>query len=282
MAQRYLANMKIRWMVALLVLPALVFSSAPANAGTPIRSTKQYQALKAYVGQLEAKKSQEQTPAQIGKYRAELSKKNANARAKVRSVYQDSLRQAKDRKAGRKSKVGTLKQKRNRQVAQLKAALQSRLNAIAADRRSAIARINTSYAGKRQKLNKQLAKARKRLDKSKNPVVRENLREQIAAIQDQQATLNREKQDDLRVAANKYDDQADNARENYSQRIEQTTEQANARIENLQERLRELYQQAKQNAQQRRANDFGVVRTKYDEGLGYIRAMPVDNGTEGA
>ncbi len=77
--------MRLRWLVA-LVVPALVFSGAPVNAATPsIRSTKQYQELKAYVAQLEAKKSQQQTPAQIGKYRSELSKKRAKASVKVRS-----------------------------------------------------------------------------------------------------------------------------------------------------------------------------------------------------
>ena len=112
-------------------------------------------------------------------------------------------RPAKDRRANRKAKVVDLKQKRNRQVAQLKSAQQARLNAIAADRRAAIARINTSYSGKEQRLNKQLAKARKKLIKATNPVVRQNLREQIAAIQDQLATLDQEKRDDLRVANNK-------------------------------------------------------------------------------
>jgi DNA repair exonuclease SbcCD ATPase subunit len=267
--------MRIRWIVALLALPALVFSAVPAQAGTPIRTTTQYQDLKDYVAQLAAEKNQEQTPAQIAKYRGQLSKKNQKARTKVRSIYQQTLRQIKQRKAERKSKVATVKQKRNRQVSELKAALQSRLNAIAADRRAAVARINTSYATKQQALSKQLNKARKRLAKAKNPVVRENLREQISAIQDQIATLNREKQADLRVANNKYDDQADNARENYAQRIERTTEEYNARIDNLQERLRALYQQAKQNARQHRANDFGVVKSKYDEGLGYIKSMPV-------
>ena len=45
----------------------------------------------------------------------------------------------------------------------------------------------------------------------------------------------------------------------------------------LQTRLRELYQQSKQNAQQRRANEFGIVKTKYDEGVAYIDAMPVED-----
>ncbi|HPJ19546.1 MAG: hypothetical protein H6524_03490 [Actinobacteria bacterium] len=267
-----------KFLIAMLVIPALVASGAPANAATPsIRSTKQYQELKAYVSQLNAKKNQQQTPAEISKYRSELSKKRAKASMKVRANYQAQLGQAKDRRANRKAKVVDLKQKRNRQVAQLKSAQQARLNAIAADRRAAIARINTSYSGKEQRLNKQLAKARKKLIKATNPVVRQNLREQIAAIQDQLATLDQEKRDDLRVANNKYDDQADSARENYSQKIEQTTESFNARIQNLQTRLRELYQQSKQNAQQRRANEFGIVKTKYDEGVAYIDAMPVED-----
>ncbi|MEZ5184194.1 MAG: hypothetical protein R2720_00475 [Candidatus Nanopelagicales bacterium] len=272
--------MKIRWIVSLLVLPALVISSAPANAGTPsIRSTKQYQALKAYVAQLDAKKNQEQTPAQINKYRSELSQKRARASLKVRQNYQTQLDKAKDRRAGRKAKVITLKQKRNRQVAQLKSALRARLNAIAADRRAATARINSNYSAKEQKLDKRLAKARKKLIKAKNQVVRQNLREEISAIQEQLRTLNQEQRNDLRVANNKYDDQVDNARENYSQRIERVKEQATSRIQNLQTRLRELYTQSKQNARNRRADEFSIVKSKYAEGVGYIDKMPVENGS---
>lgn len=75
----------------------------PANAATPsIRSTKQYQELKAYVSQLNAKKNQQQTPAEISKYRSELSKKRAKASMKVRANYQAQL--AKPRTAGRTEK----------------------------------------------------------------------------------------------------------------------------------------------------------------------------------
>ena len=61
--------MRSKWMVtaiSLFVAPTLVVASAPANAATPsIRSTKEYQALKAYVSELDAKKTQQQTPAEI-------------------------------------------------------------------------------------------------------------------------------------------------------------------------------------------------------------------------
>jgi hypothetical protein len=271
--------MRTRWITALLALflaPALVVTSAPANASTPgIRSTKEYQALKGYVEQLNAKKTQQQTPAEISTYRSELSAKRAKAAAKVRSLYQDQLGKAKQRRDNRKAKVVALKQRRNTQIAQLKSARQSRLNAIAADRRAAIARINTGYATKQQSLNKQLAKARKQLAKATNPVVRENLREEISAIQSQLSTLSQEKRADLNIADNKYDSQAENARETYAERIDQVTQDFASRIQNLQTRLRELYQQAKQNARQRRADEFALVKSKYEQGVGYIDQMPV-------
>ena len=71
-----------------------------------------------------------------------------------------------------------LKQRRNAQIAQLKKnARQQKLNSIAANRRAAIARINTTnYANQRDKLNKRLKKARKKLAKATNPVVKQNLR----------------------------------------------------------------------------------------------------------
>ena len=233
--------------VSLFVAPALVFSSAPANAANPgIRSTQQYQALKNYVAELNAEKSQQQTPAQISKYRSELSKKRARAAAKVRVLYQNRMSQAKDRRNQRKAKVVALKQRRNNQVAQLKNARQSRLNEIAAERRAAIARINGKYAAQQDRLNKQLNKARKKLAKATNPVVKQNLREEISAIQDNLDNLAQEKRADLNVADNKYDTRTENARESYAQRIENVIEQANATISNLQTRLREDYQRSKQ------------------------------------
>lgn len=273
--------MRNRWVltaVSLFIAPALVFSSAPANAANPgIRSTKQYQALKSYVSELNAEKSQQQTPAQISKYRSELSTKRARAAAKVRVLYQNRMSQAKDRRDKRKAKVVALKQRRNSQVAQLKNARQSRLNQIAAERRAAIARINGRYAAKQDKLNKQLTKARKKLAKATNPVVKQNLREEISAIQDDLDSLAQEKRDDLNVANNKYDNRTENAKDSYAQRIQNVIEQANARISNLQTNLREAYQRSKQLAQQRRADEFRLVRSKYTEGVGYINQMPVEN-----
>lgn len=264
-------------LVSLLVAPALVFASAPASAATPsIRSTSQYQALKAYVSQLNAKKGQPQTPAQISRYRSELSKHRAKTAAKVRALYQDQLSKAKQRRDQRKAKVVVLKQRRNQQVAQLKGALQARLNAIAADRRAALARINSRYAAQEQRLNKQLTKARKKLAKATNPVVKQNLREEISALQSQLNTLNQEQRADLNVANNKYDARAEAARENYAERIDDATEKADAQIQNLQTRLRQLYQQSKENAQQRRADEFALVKSKYDEGVGYIDQMQVE------
>jgi len=273
--------MRKRWMltaVSLFVAPALVFSSAPANAANPgIRSTAQYQALKSYVSQLNGEKNQQQTPAQISKYRSELSTKRARAAAKVRVLYQNRMSQAKDRRNQRKDKVAALKQRRNNQVAQLKNARQSRLNEIAAERRAAIARINGKYAGQQDRLNKQLNKARRKLAKATNPVVKQNLREEISAIQDNLDNLAQEKRSDLNVADNKYDNRTENAQNSFARRIENAVEQANATISNLQTRLREDYQRSKQLAQQRRADEFGLVRSKYTEGVGYINQMPVEN-----
>lgn len=270
--------MRLRWLVSLLVLPALVFGSAPANAATPgIRSTKEYQALKSYVQVLNSKKSQQQSAAEISKYRSELSMKRAKASAKVRALYQDQLGTAKQRRDNRKAKVVNLKQKRNQQVAQLKQARQARLNAIAADRRAALARINTQYSNKLDTLQKKRTRLQARIARAKNPVKRQNLRDELSAVQDQITTLSSEKQDDIRVANNKYDDQVQQANESYSQRIEQAVEQANRNIANLQQRLRELYQQSKQNAQQRRSNDFALVKDQYAKGVGYINQMPSQN-----
>ena len=206
-----------RWLISLLVLPVLVAGAAPGNAATPgIRSTKEYQQLKVYVQQLEAKKSQPQTPAEIAKYRSELSQKRAKTSAKVRALYQDQLNKAKQRRDNRKAKVVRLKQRKQAALANLRQAEQARLNAIGADRRAALARINTRYSSKMDNLTKQRAQLQKKIAKAKNPIKRQNLREEQQAVQDQINALVKSKQDDIRIANNKYDDQVETTKENYS------------------------------------------------------------------
>jgi chromosome segregation ATPase len=263
-----------RWFVTLLVIPALVAGAAPVNAATPgIRSTKEYQQLKTYVQELDAKKNQPQTPAEIQRYRSELAQKRAKASGKVRALYQDQLSKAKQRRDNRKAKVATVKQRKRTAIADLRQAQQNRLNAIAADRRAALARINTQYNTQQDKLTKERAKLQRKIRKATNPVRRQNLQEELQAVQQQINTLSREKQDDIRIANNKYDDQVERTKENYSQRIEQQTEQFDQQIATLQERLREMYQTSKQNAQQRRASEFADVKALYERGLGYINQM---------
>lgn len=263
-----------RWLISLMVLPVLMAGAAPADAGTPgIRSTREYQQLKVYVQELEAKKSQPQTAAQIQKYRSELSQKRSKASLKVRALYQDQLSKAKQRRDNRKAKVVRLKQRRNTALANLRQAEQARLNQIAADRRATLARINTQYTAKMDNLTKQRAKLEKKIAKAKNPIKRQNLQQEQRAVQSQINTLVKSKQDDIRIANNKYDDQVQTTKENYDQRIENTQSQYEQQITELQQNLRELYQQARQNAQQRRATEFADVKELYDRGVGYINEM---------
>jgi DNA repair exonuclease SbcCD ATPase subunit len=262
-----------RWLVTLLA-PALILGLAPAQAATPgIRSTREYQQLRTYVQELDAKKNQPQTAAEIQRYRSELSQRRAKAAGKVRALYQDQLSKAKQRRDNRKAKVQRLKQRKRQSLADLRQAEQARLNAIAADRRAALARINGRASARLDTLGKQRAKLQRRIARATNPVTRQNLREQLQAVQDQINTVTESKQDDIRIANNKYDDQADQAKESYAERIERATEQADRAIQNLRQRLRELYGSAKQNAQQRRAGEFSDVKALYDRGVGYIDQM---------
>lgn len=266
--------MRLRWLLALFLAPALVFGAMPVNAATPgIRTTKEYQALKSYVQELQAKRSQPQTAAEIAKYRSELSKRDTKAKAKVRQLYQERLSQAKQTKAKRQAKVKVLKQRKKTTIANLKKAEQGRLNAIAANRRAEVARITTKYNTQLNQLEKQRAKLRTKIAKAKNPVRKQNLQEELQAVQDQINTVSQEKADDIRIANNKYDDQVQTTKDNYDQRIEQAEMQADTNIQNLQQRLRELYQQAKQNAQTRRASEFADVKALYTRGVGYINEM---------
>ena len=122
-------------------------------------------------------------------------------------------------------------------------------------------------------LTKQRAQLQKKIAKAKNPIKRQNLREEQQAVQDQINALVKSKQDDIRIANNKYDDQVETTKENYSQRIDNTTQQFNQNITELQQNLRELYQTAKQNAQQRRATQFADVKALYSRGVAAIDAM---------
>lgn len=266
--------MRLRWLLVLFLAPALVFGATPGNAATPgIRSTKEYQQLKAYVQQLQVKKSQPQTAAQIARYRGELAQKRTKASMKVRDLYQQQLSQAKDRRDVRKAKVVRLKQQKRKTISALKNAEQGRLLAIAADRRAELARINTAYSAKLGNLTKQRNRLQARIAKAKNPVKKQNLQDQLKAVQDQIDALAREKQDDITIANNKYDDQVQTTKENYDQKIEQATDQADRNIATLQRQLRDLYTESKRNAQERRRNQFADVKALYDRGVGYINEM---------
>ena len=150
--------MRLRWLLALLIAPALVFGTTPANAANSIRSTKEFRALQTYVSQLEVKKGQPQTAAQIAQYRSELSTRKARVSNKVRALYQQDLKVAKERKSLRQEKVQALKAKKRQTLSTLRKAEQGRLNAIAANRRAELARINTNYTTQLDKLTKQRAK----------------------------------------------------------------------------------------------------------------------------
>ena len=63
-----------KFLIAMLVIPALVASGAPPTLPPEHPVDQAVPGLKAYVSQLNAKKNQQQTPAEISKYRSELSR----------------------------------------------------------------------------------------------------------------------------------------------------------------------------------------------------------------
>jgi hypothetical protein len=256
-----------------LLIPALVVPAGAAEADT-IRPTTQYQRLKAYVADLERKKDVQQEPTRIDAYRDRLSDRNERARVKVRVLYQRQLRQATQRRETRRARVERLQQKRDSEIADLRAALRSRLNALESDRRRTIARINARYATQIDELDTELAKLRRRLARAKSALVRETLREQIAATEQEERDLNQERIADINAANNRVDAREEVAREDYAERIEEARTAANADILRLREKLRSLYSRGKSNAQSRRAANFRIVRAKHDEGVGYIDVMP--------
>jgi chromosome segregation ATPase len=218
-----------------LLIPALVVPAGAAEADT-IRPTTQYQRLKAYVADLERKKDVQQEPTRIDAYRDRLSDRNERARVKVRVLYQRQLRQATQRRE--------------------------------------TARINARYATQIDELDTELAKLRRRLARAKSALVRETLREQIAATEQEERDLNQERIADINAANNRVDAREEVAREDYAERIEEARTAANADILRLREKLRSLYSRGKSNAQSRRAANFRIVRAKHDEGVGYIDVMP--------
>lgn len=256
-----------------LLIPALVVPAGAAEADS-IRPTTQYQRLRVYVADLEQKKAQQQEPSRIEGYRDVLANRNARARTKVRALYQQQLRRAKQRRETRRTRVARLQNRRDSEIANLRSALQSRVNALESERRSTVSGINAGYARRIDELDTELAKLRRRLAKAKGVRVRASLREQIAATEQEERDLNQERIADIAAANNRYDNREEVAREDYADRIEQARTTANADIRRLRTKLRSLYSRAKSNAQSRRAENFQIVRAKHDEGVGYIDVMP--------
>jgi hypothetical protein len=259
--------------VLTLLVPALVLPGAVVQADG-IRPTSQYQRLSVYVNQLEQKKDQQQQPDRIDAYRDVLDDRAARARLKVRELYQKQLRAVRERRDARKARVASLQQRRDGELAQLRSALQSRLNALESERRAAVARVNGNYAARIDELDRELAKLQRKLAKATRPLVRESLREQIAATEQEERDLAQERIADINATNNRFDSQEEVAREDYAERIQQSRDEANADIRRLRERWQVLYRSGKSNAQTRRAENFGIVRTKHDEGVGYIDVMP--------
>ncbi len=273
--------MRIRTLLALLLLPALLLGTAAttATAAEPgIRNTKEYQALKSYVSQLNAKKNQPQTQAEIAKYRRELSAKKTKADNKVRSLYQDRIAKAKDQRAKSRVKVRKLRAQWKSEVAELKQGLKNKLNSLESQRRSEIARINTQFDGKLNSLQNKRAKLQKRLAKAKDPVVRANLREEISSINDEIATLNSEKQSDLRAVQTKYNNLEEQAREQAASNISRTRARGERAVQEAEAALREVFAEKRAAANSIKAAEFTVVRTEYDRGVTYINEMPVTGG----
>ena len=266
--------MRKHWLVALLVLPALVFGLAPANAaGTSIRTTTQYAKLKNYVEELDAKKDQPQTQDEISRYRQVLRVKKTDASAKVRNLYQSGLRQAQKKRDQRKARVQNLKQKKKSQLAQLRRAKASALNAIAADRQAALARINNEYDTKINNAQKKLNKLNRKLNKATNPLKRQTLREEIDAVNKQLTALRQARQDEISSTNTTYNNRRQAANERWNNKIEDADTRLSEQIQELQQSLREQYQTTKNGLQQRRATNFTDVRDLYDRGVSYINEM---------
>lgn len=266
--------MRKSWLIALLVLPALVFGLTPANAaGTSIRTTTQYAKLKAYVNVLENKKSQPQNPAEISQYRATLKDKKGNASNKVRALYQADIRKAQATRDNQRARVVNLKQKKKAQLAQLRRDKAAALNTIAANRRAALARIDNQYDAKIGGAQKKLKKLNRKLNKATNPLKRQTLREQINAVQDQINAWQQSKNNDIDTANKSYNQKQNMAQRKWDNRIESTDTRFTNQITTLKEALQERYQAAKQASQDRRAENFADVKEQYALGVQYIQEM---------
>lgn len=266
-----------RLIIALFMLPALLLGTSvtSAQAQPGIRSTKEYQALKAYVGVLAAKRNTPATQTEINKFEATLAKRRTAANNKVREQFSQRMTTAKVQRQNKRDKVRKMRENRRAEIAALRQNRQGKLDELAADRRAAITRIENEYNGKLNTLKKDLTKLQRKLAKATKPSARAQIKAEIATVQDQITTQQRAQQNEISLVNTRYNTNVEVTKERFADEIAKTNARLLNAIRQADAAWREIFAAKKQNAQQHRSTDFQLVRDLSAKGIAYIKEIPV-------
>lgn len=267
-----------RLLLVFLLMPALLLGAGAtaAQAGSSdIRSTAEFRALQSYVSFLEARKSTTVTPQEKAKYTATLQSRRAKANGKVRSIYTTSMQKAKAQRLKSRDRVRKLKAQRQSQVSSLKDARASALNSLTSAKNRSIDAIDSQYDTRINNLQKNLKKLQNKLNRETKPSVRKSLKAQIVEVTDEINSEQKSKQADVNAVLARYRNQTQQTRESYAAKIVRARAEWLRDIKEAETNLREAFAARREFNQERKADQFGIVRATYERGAGYIRQMNV-------
>lgn len=260
-------------LVALAAAIMLVVSSAgvaSAYAWNNIKSTVQYDGLKNYVMVLEGKVGSTHSAASIASYKSKLASHKAKADAKVRVLYQQQLTVAKDHRSASKAHLKSLKKAEMKEVNGLKSARAYRVGQLKADKVAAANSITAKYASQTKPVEKALAKAKKKLAKTTNPVTRSSLQLQIDNYENELDDFARAQKAALANSASHYDDLIASARKSYKSKIMSVRNDYDETAAEERAAWQARFADEKEAAQLRRQDNFAAVSEQNMKGLDYI------------
>lgn len=263
--------------LALLSLIALAFAS-PAAAQKPIpniNQTQPYKSLKNYVSFLQAKRTSPASTEQKATYKLNLSSRRTKANLKSKSLYNrrvTRISKQDDNKQRRQIKV--IRQAQKAKVTDLKGDLADRLATLQAKENTAIARVNAQYSSRIDSLTNKRDILRKRLDKTTNPVKRDEITLKINAVQKQINKLVNSRNADIDVVQTNYNGKIANVNDLFAAKIQRAKDSAANQIAQAKNAYKKIYRAQIAAAKTKKASEISLITDLANRGTGYIAEMP--------
>jgi len=267
----------------LLVLLALVSTGvvlagvpSPAQGAVPgIKQTVAFKRLKSYANFLQSKRTVPVDTTRRQAYKTTLANRRKNANTKVQALYSQTLLKISredDKQQRRDIKQIRLNQKA--QVQNLNSRQAVRLGALQDQQSSASQRIYATYALQINPMADKRDRLERQLDKTVNPVKRNQLTRQIDKLQVKINALVSDRTTDLNNLQTNYKIKSQNIRNQFSQQIANVRANAQRQIQQERNAWRQSFRTQIQAAKTRRDAQKDMVASQAERGSGYIEQMP--------